>query len=50
VIISVFRPMPLPRGVDSAPDDGLFQDVFTLISDPAPSSIEPVRSLFEVQQ
>jgi hypothetical protein len=50
VVLTVFRPTPAPRAVDAAAEDKLFQEVFTLIADPAPSSVEPVRSLFEVQQ
>jgi len=50
VIVTIFRPAPKPLSVDTAPDTELYQDVFSMVSRTAPTAVEPLRSLFEVQQ
>ncbi len=50
VIVTIFRPAPTPLSVDVAPDTELYQDVFSMVSSTAPAAVEPLQSLFEVQQ
>jgi len=50
VILTVFRPTPRQQPVDTASDDKVFEDVFEIATSTEPSAVEPVRSLFEVQQ
>ena len=53
-IVIVYRPAPeLPQPaekVSKISDDRLFDDVFRMVSDPAPSAVGPIRSLFEEQK
>jgi hypothetical protein len=50
-IMIVFRHSPQPQPpVDKITDSQLFDDVFKRVSDPAPSAIGPIRSLFEEQK
>jgi predicted anti-sigma-YlaC factor YlaD len=50
VILTVFRPVPRRQPVDTASDDRVFEDVFEIATSTEPSAVEPVQSLFEVQQ
>ena len=50
-IVAVYRPAPEPPpAVEQASDSQLFDDVFRKLSDPAPSAVGPIRSLFEEQK
>jgi hypothetical protein len=50
-IVIVYRPAPesLPPA-EKVSDAQLFDDVFRMVSDPAPSAVGPIRSLFEEQK
>jgi hypothetical protein len=50
VCLMVFQRQPEPQPRAAAVDAGLFDDVFTLVENPEPQAVEPVRSLFEVRQ
>jgi hypothetical protein len=51
VAVIVRRPTSIPPPANQQISDSeLFEDVFNRISDPLPSSAEPIRSLFEVQK
>ncbi len=50
VILTLFRPAPGSRSVPAPPDTELYEDVFSLVSSTSPSAVEPLESLFEVQQ
>ncbi len=48
-VVMVRRPAPIQAPAkQQISDSELFEDVFNRISDPLPSSAEPIRSLFEV--
>ena len=49
-VVMVRRPAQIqhPPAKQQVSDSELFEDVFNRISDPLPSSAEPIRSLFEV--
>jgi hypothetical protein len=50
-IVVVHRPAPeSPPPVEKISDAQLFDDVFRMVSDPAPSAVGPIRSLFEEQK
>ena len=50
-ILIVYRPAPAPPPqAEKATDAQLFDDVFKMVSDPAPSAVGPIRSLFEEQK
>src|SRR5262245_47777079 len=48
--LMVFGPSPATIAPKPTPEAQLFEEVFTLAADPAPQAVEPVQSLFEVQQ
>ena len=50
--IIVYRPARthVPPPADHVSDSQLFEDVFRSVSDPAPSAVGPIRSLFEEQK
>lgn len=51
VIAIIYRPAPvMPPVKEPISDSELFDDVFSRISDPLPSSAGPIRSLFEEQK
>jgi len=50
VALLVLQPGPVPAPQEAVSDRELFQEVYSMVSDPAPRALEPVRSLFEVQQ
>jgi predicted anti-sigma-YlaC factor YlaD len=50
VILTVFGPAPRRQPVDTTSDDKVFEDVFEIATSTEPSAVEPVQSLFEVQQ
>jgi hypothetical protein len=50
VILSVFRPVPPSPPADVASDAMIFEDVFNTAARTEPAAVEPVQSLFEVQQ
>jgi hypothetical protein len=50
VILTVFRPAPEKEPQDTISDVQVFEDVFNTAAGTEPSAVEPVRSLFEVQQ
>ncbi|HYK92287.1 MAG TPA: hypothetical protein VE398_26235 [Acidobacteriota bacterium] len=50
VILTMFRPSPQEPPRIPVPDAQVFEDVFDIASSTEPSAVEPVRSLFEVQQ
>jgi hypothetical protein len=50
-IMIVYRPAPEPPPAkEKISDAQLFDDVFRMVSDPEPSAVEPIRSLFEEQK
>ena len=50
-VLMVYRPAPEPPPAkERISDSQLFDDVFRMVSDPAPSAVEPIRSLFEEQK
>ncbi len=50
-ILIIYKPAPVsPPAKAPISDSELFDDVFARISDPLPSSAEPIRSLFEEQK
>jgi hypothetical protein len=51
VVLALFRqPAPPPQATqESASDNAIFEDVFRISSSTEPSSVGPVKSLFEVQ-
>jgi anti-sigma factor RsiW len=50
VIMTVFKPAPPRLPEEVTQDTGIFEDVFEIATSTEPSAVEPVRSLFEVQQ
>jgi hypothetical protein len=47
----LYRPVPeTPLKVDKVSDSQLFDDVFSRVSDPAPTAVGAIRSLFEEQK
>ncbi len=50
VILTVFRPAPEKVAPDTPSDVQVFEEVFQTAAGTEPSAVEPVRSLFEVQQ
>ncbi len=50
VILTVYRPAPEGPPVDSMSDAKVFEDAFEVASSTEPEAVEPVQSLFEVQQ
>ncbi len=49
VVLTVFRTVPPRESTEAAPDIQLYQDVLTMASGTAPSAVEPLQSLFEVE-
>ena len=50
-IVIVYRPAPESKPpVEKISDSQLFDDVFRMVSDPAPTAVGPIRSLFEEQK
>ena len=50
-VMIVYRPAPeSPPPVKKVSDAQLFEDLFSRLSDPAPSAVGPIRSLFEEQK
>jgi hypothetical protein len=51
VVVILYRPAPeMTPSVDKISDAQLFDDVFSRISDPAPTAVGAIRSLFEEQK
>jgi len=50
VIIIMFKPAPRRQAVNVVPDTQVFEDVFKIATSTEAAAVEPVRSLFEVQQ
>jgi len=50
VAMTVFRPLPREMATDVSQDTQLYQEAVTLASGTAPSAMEPLQSLFEVDQ
>jgi hypothetical protein len=50
VVMTVFKQVPRQVSIDDSPDTQLYQEVLTMVSGTAPSAMEPLQSLFEVEQ
>ena len=50
VIMTVLRPAPPGLAPDTTSDAEVFEEVFAVATSAEPIAVEPVRSLFEVQQ